>query len=71
MANTAVGMRQVGALAGRHGLRQPRVAPIQIHFIPLAERQKICRRLREPLLRLEDEEQGVPPAKFYMRKLLH
>lgn len=29
----------------------------------LAERQKICRRLREPLWRLEDEEQGVPPVK--------
>lgn len=29
----------------------------------MAEQQKICRRLREPLLRLEDEEQGVPPAK--------
>lgn len=31
----------------------------------LVERQKICRRLREPLWRLEDEEQGVPPAKLF------
>lgn len=40
-----------------------RLLVCSIHLIRQPpEQQKICRRLLEPLRRLEDEEQGVPPV---------